>query len=111
MNAPQLTAMTTDASPRKPMRRRSDQMARKASHRWVTVSNSPTNTNDHTMRWASASSEPAGSSSGQYNGNSPQHKYAPAPMARPLRESFTSETYALGPLGIPAVRADARSWQ
>ena len=103
--------MTTDASARKPTRRRSRQMARKASQRCVTVSSSPTNTSDQTMRWASASSEPAGSSSGQYSGNSPQHRYAPAPMARPLRESFTSGTYARRPLGIPGHRVDARSWQ
>src|SRR5918998_3108640 len=86
--------MSTEAPARTSIVRRSVTAARTSGHRRSAVSSSATNRSDQTMRWATISTPPAGSSSGKYSGNRPHRPYADRPAAVPSRRSSTAAPYA-----------------
>lgn len=79
MYRPQLTEITVAASAIMASRLGCRSSGRIQLQRRSTSSTRPTATSDHTIRWARISTAPAGSSSGQKSGTSPQKPYAAKP--------------------------------
>ncbi len=70
MNVPQFTVMTIAAANSSQARRRPSR--RTHAKPLVNASTATRKTSDQTIRWARISTGAAGSSNGQYSGNSPQ---------------------------------------
>src|SRR4051794_18495627 len=88
MNAPQLSVISAAARASRPNRLRSSSRAQRKPS--VSARTATTATMDHRIRCARISTAPAGSSSGQYSGNSPQMPYAATPSRKPRRDSEIS---------------------
>jgi hypothetical protein len=93
MYVPQLNAIRIAAAARIRRARRFTTTARSRLVRPIATIKATTNRPDHTTRLARISAAPAGLSSGQYRGNSPQIKNAEAPKSKPRRCSSTTQCY------------------